>query len=256
MPDERVRAAAQAIIMAAGLGSRLGDLTTATPKALIEAGGRPLIDYALAFARRTGAARRIVVGGFCHAEVAARVTAQAPDAVVVENRDYRKGNLISMQTGAAALAPGGFLLMNTDHIYRPSIAGLVARASARAEAGGKVIAFCDFDRRLGADDMKVRIDGYRQVADMAKTLPAWDCGYVGMTYVPAARRAAYEAAAARVLAERGDAVHVESILVALAAAGTSPEISDISGHGWLEIDEPHERVHADAVLARERWWAD
>ena len=77
-----------------------------------------------------------------------------------------------------------------------------------------------------------------------------------MTYVPAARRADYEAAAARVLAERGDAVHVESILVALAAAGAPPEIADISGHGWLEIDEPHERAHADAVLARERWWAD
>jgi len=243
--------AGQAIIMAAGLGSRLKDLTTATPKALIEAGGRPLIDYALAFARQAGAARRIVVGGFCHADVAARVAARAPDAVIVENREFRKGNLISMRTGHAALAPGGFLLMNTDHVYRPTIADLVARACAGA---AEVTAFCDFDRTLGADDMKVRLDGARRVAEMAKTLPAWDCGYVGMTYVPAARRADYEAAAARVLAERGDAVHVESILVALAAAGAPPEIADISGHGWLEIDEPHERAQADAVLARERWW--
>ncbi len=251
--------AGQAIIMAAGLGSRLKDLTAATPKALIEAGGRPLIDYALAFARRAGAARRIVVGGFCHADVAARASAQAPDAVVVENREFRKGNLISMRAGHAALAPGGFLLMNTDHVYRPSIADVVARACAGA---AEVTAFCDFDRALGADDMKVRLEreapppgnGARRVADMAKTLPAWDCGYVGMTYVPAARRADYEVAAARVLAERGDAVHVEAILVALAAAGTPPEIADISGHGWLEIDEPHERAHADAVLARERWW--
>lgn len=245
--------AGQAIIMAAGLGSRLKDLTTATPKALIEAGGRPLIDYALAFALRTGAARRIVVGGFCHADVAARVAAQAADAVIVENREFRKGNLISMRTGYAALELGGFLLMNTDHVYRPTIAGVVARACASA---AEVTAFCDFDRPLGADDMKVRLDGARRVAEMAKTLPAWDCGYVGMTYVPAARRADYESAAARVLAERGDAVHVESILVALAAAGAPPEIADISGHGWLEIDEPHERAHADAVLARERWWAD
>jgi choline kinase len=245
--------AGQAIIMAAGLGSRLKDLTTATPKALIEAGGRPLIDYALAFARRAGAAHRIVVGGFCHADVAARVAAQAPDAAIVENHEFRKGNLISMRTGHAALAPGGFLLMNTDHVYRPTIADVVARACA---AAGEVTAFCDFDRALGADDMKVRLDGARRVAEMAKTLPEWDCGYVGMTYVPAARRADYEAAAARVIEERGEAVHVESILVALAAAGAPPEIADISGHGWLEIDEPHERAHADAILARERWWAD
>jgi choline kinase len=248
--------AGQAIIMAAGLGSRLKDLTAATPKALIEAGGRPLIDYALAFARRAGAARRIVVGGFCHADVAARVAAQDPDAVIVENPEFRKGNLISMRAGHAALAPGGFLLMNTDHVYRPSIADVVARACADAAGTGRVTAFCDFDRALGPDDMKVRLDPGRRVAEMAKALPAWDCGYVGMTYVPDARRADYEAAAARVLAERGDAVHVESILVALAAAGAPPEIADISGHGWLEIDEPHERAHADAVLARERWWAD
>ena len=243
--------AGQAIILAAGLGSRLGDLTAATPKALIEAGGRPLIDHALAFALRAGAARRIVVGGFCHAEVAVRVAARAPDAVVVENHEFRKGNLISMRTGHAALEPGGFLLMNTDHVYRPAIAGVVARACASAT---EVTAFCDFDRALGADDMKVRLDGARRVAHMAKTLPAWDCGYVGMTYVPATRRDAYAAAAARVLAERGDAVDVEAILLALADAGAPPELADISGHGWLEIDEPHERAHADAVLARERWW--
>ncbi|HWO22287.1 MAG TPA: NTP transferase domain-containing protein [Kofleriaceae bacterium] len=243
--------AGQAIIMAAGLGSRLKNLTKSTPKALIEVGGRPLIDYALLFARRAGAQRRVVVGGFGHKGVAARVAAQAPDAVVVENREFRKGNLISMRTGYAALAPGGFLLMNADHVYPPSIATVVARVCAAAR---EVTAFCDFDRHLGPKDMKVKLNSIRRVVEMSETLPEWNCGYVGMTYVPAARRADYEAAAARVLKERGAAVHVESILVALAAADAPPEITDVSGRGWLEIDEPHERAHADTVLASERWW--
>ena len=241
----------QAIIMAAGLGSRLKDLTTATPKALIEAGGRPLVDYALAFARAAGATRRIVVGGFCHDDVAARVRTVAPDAVIVENTDYKKGNLISMRTGERALEPGAFLLMNTDHVYKPTIADVVGNA---CRAATEVTAFCDFDRQLGPDDMKVQLDAERRVAAMAKTLTTWDCGYVGMTFVPAARRDDYFAAAMRCSVEQGDATHVESILVALARAGTPPQIADISGHGWLEIDEPHERAHADEVLARERWW--
>lgn len=237
--------------MAAGLGSRLGELTAATPKALIEAGGRSLIDYALAFAKAVGATRRIVVGGFCHADVAARVRAVAPGAVLVENTEYRKGNLISMRTGARALEPGAFLLMNTDHIYAPTIADVVGRACAAAT---EITAFCDVDRTLGPDDMKVGLDAERRVAAMAKSLPMWDCGYVGMTFVPAARREAYFATATRVSAEQGDAVHVEAILVGLAQAGTRPHIADVSGHGWLEIDEPHERAKADAVLAREHWW--
>jgi len=242
----------QVMIMAAGLGSRLKDLTTAKPKALIEAGDRPLIDYALAFAKAAGGQRRIVVGGFHHGDVAAQVARVAGDAVIVENTEYRKGNLISMLTGKRVLEDGSFLLMNTDHIYKPTIAAVVAAA---CQGATEVTGFVDYDRTLGADDMKVQLDANKHVAAMAKTLPAWDCGYVGMTFVPAARRADYFAAADRVLATKGDASHVESILVELAGAGKAPAIADISGHGWLEIDEPHERAHADEVLAREHWWA-
>lgn len=242
----------QVMIMAAGLGSRLKDLTTAKPKALIEAGDRPLIDYALAFAKAAGGQRRIVVGGFHHGDVAAQVARVAGDAVIVENAEYRKGNLISMLTGKRVLEDGSFLLMNTDHIYKPTIAAVVAAACKGAT---EVTGFVDYDRKLGADDMKVQLDANGNVAAMAKTLATWDCGYVGMTFVPAARRADYFAAADRVLATKGDASHVESILVELAGAGTPPAIADISGHGWLEIDEPHERAHADEVLAREHWWA-
>jgi choline kinase len=241
----------QTIIMAAGLGSRLKDLTVATPKALIQAGDRPLIDYALAFANGTGATRRIVVTGFHASDVAARVASQAPDAIVAENTEYKKGNLISMLAGAKALEPGAFLLMNTDHIYKPSISTIVAAACT----GDEITAFCDFDRTLGADDMKVKLDATRHVAEMDKKLPVWDCGYVGMTYVPASRRDEYFAAADKVRAELGEATHVEAILFHFGKIGKPPTIADISGHGWLEIDEPHERAHADEVLARERWWA-
>ena len=53
------------VLLAAGLGSRLGPLTRALPKALIQVAGRPLLLHALAFAERLRPSRIIVVGGFC-----------------------------------------------------------------------------------------------------------------------------------------------------------------------------------------------
>lgn len=241
----------QAIILAAGLGTRLGDLTVAEPKALIAVGGHALIDYALAFATAAGAEHRIVVSGFFHRELASRVGERDVDAVVVENSDFRKGNLLSLLAGRARLEPGGFLLMNVDHVYRPAIARLVVEVAERAR---EVTAFCDRDRTLGADDMKVRLDDSGRVAEMSKTLPRWDVGYVGMTWVPAARVAAHSDAAHHLLETAGESTHVEAVLVEMARRGEPPVIADISGHGWLEIDEPDERMRAEEVLRAESWW--
>ena len=237
----------QVIIMAAGLGVRLGALTESTPKALIRVAGKTLIERALIFAAQAGAERPIVVGGFCYADLLAHVAERDPGARAVENPDFRQGNLLSLQVGFRLLGAGGFLLMNCDHIYPRGVAQIVAETASSA---GEVTAFCDFDRTLGADDMKVELDSARCVAAMSKQLPRWDAGYVGMTFVPACRRDAYAAAVAGTRLELGPPAHVEAVLVHLARQGVPPRIADISGHGWYEVDEPHERERAERGLAQ------
>jgi choline kinase len=232
------------VLLAAGLGSRLGTLTRELPKALISVGGRPLLAHALDFAARLRPTRIVVVGGFGFPQVERELASFRGDRPVelVENTHFRDGNLVSLLTAKSRL-DDGFLVMNVDHIYRPAIADVVAGESER------VTAFIDTDRKLGDDDMKVERGPDGRVVAIAKTLTKYDCGYVGMTRVPGPMLGRYFAEADRALAEEGRAIHVERILARLAQTADAPACRDISGHGWLEVDTPDERAAAERALA-------
>jgi choline kinase len=246
-------------LLAAGLGSRLGSLTAELPKALIEVGGTPLLVHALRFAARLAPTQVVVVGGFHHERVAAEVARRqgSEQAIgglaltVVENRNFRQGNILSLEAARPHL-DDDFLLLNVDHIFRPSIAPLVAAPPDQA-SNQSVIAFIDTDRTLTADDMKVERDSGGRVLAISKTLTRFDCGYVGMTRVPGAALPRYFAEVDAARAAEGDTIHVERVLARLAQAGRPPVCRDISGHGWLEVDTPTERAHAEAALQQPGW---
>jgi choline kinase len=237
--------------MAAGLGSRLGGPTPALPKALIAVANQPLIAHALRFAAWLSPTRIIVVGGFGFDRLAAEIehqrkTANLPPIALVENRNFRDGNLLSLLT-ARPLIDDEFVLLNVDHIFRPAIAAVVAAPV------DDVTAFIDTDRILGDDDMKIERDGAGHVGRIAKNLTTFDCGYVGVTRVPRTALPGYFSQAEAAVAEDGRAIHVERILARLASVGTPPRCRDISGHGWLEIDTPDDRSRAEAALRQPGW---
>jgi D-glycero-D-manno-heptose 1,7-bisphosphate phosphatase len=66
-------AALPAVILAGGLGTRLGALTAATPKPLIPVCGRPVLDWILTSLARTGVRDVLLLVGYLGDQIAAHV---------------------------------------------------------------------------------------------------------------------------------------------------------------------------------------
>lgn len=228
------------IIMTAGQGLRLRPHTNDRPKGMVEVAGRPMLEYVIAFARRVGVSRIIVIGGFEAHTVKKYLDEKEPNIQFVETDLRTKGNLGTLMTALPTI-DDSMLLMNADHIYGLAIADKV---SAQCH---DITAFCDTDRTLGIDDMKVEAQN-DAINTISKKLKKWTHGYVGMTYVDKTMLPQYKFTAEQMLNESDGTVAVEAILGNLAAQGHRVAIGDISHVGWLEIDTPEELATAETSI--------
>ncbi|MAG11948.1 MAG: hypothetical protein CMI52_04045 [Parcubacteria group bacterium] len=231
-----------AILLAAGRGMRLKPYTHDRTKGLVEAAGRPLFDYVLNFLRDIGVDQIIVVGGFEAEKVRTYLNKNAPDVTFLKIDDVTKGNLGTLLTALPHMNDS-LLIINSDHIYKRSLASVIKK-----QCFG-ITAFCDTDRVLGTDDMKVKRFG-NNVKKISKQLIEWTNGYVGMTYIDKTKLPLYRATANKLYKDSDGTIAVEGILAQLADDEQDVHIGDISGHGWLEIDNEEELIAAERTIAQ------
>ncbi|TPE52737.1 nucleotidyltransferase family protein [Amaricoccus solimangrovi] len=117
-----------AMIFAAGLGTRMGELTRHRPKPLIEVAGRPLLARALDLTRAAGVARTVVNIHAHPDQMRAWLAAEAPEAVVSE-----EPALLETGGGLRAALPllghGPVFTLNADMVWRgPNPLDSLARA--------------------------------------------------------------------------------------------------------------------------------
>lgn len=230
----------QAVILAAGMGSRLGDLKRDRPKALVRVAGRELLLRVFDFLDHPAIAERIVVVGYEAERTEAFLRRHRPDATIVRNPHYTDGSIRSIEAALPAIH-GDVLVMNADHLYpRRLLDQLLPH-------GFGFTAACDFDRTLGPDDMKVKLGAERRLVRIDKALADYDGGYIGMTRIAASCVPAYRKAICAVRRGTGDAAAVERALGHLAEA-REVRVCDTSGIRWLEIDTPEDLARAEETL--------
>lgn len=229
------------IILAAGMGNRLGNLTEDKPKGMLQVNGKELILHAMDFLSSGDFSERIVIVGYHGDEFSAFLQKNLSDIRVITNPDYRLGSVRTIEKALPYLDEP-FLLMNVDHVYpRRMFSAIPVHHAGLA-------AICDSDRELAADDMKVALNREGKIARIDKALEEFDAGYIGMTWCGSDALETYREAIGHTIEAQGDSANVEAILARLAGEGHSIDICDFSGMGWLEVDTREDLAHAEHVL--------
>lgn len=106
-----------AIILAAGLGTRMRPITDTLPKPLVEVGGRPLIDYSLVALERAGVSRIVVNVHYLADELETWLKRRDPAILVSDERDRLLDSGGGVRRALPLLGNAPFLVLNADTFW-------------------------------------------------------------------------------------------------------------------------------------------
>lgn len=230
----------QGVILAAGMGSRLSSL--GSPKPLVDLCGKPLIEHVMERLHQAGVDRFVVVTGYDR-----QVLEPALDAIaarrgwvvaVAYNPEWRQPNGVSLLSARSLLAQR-FVLTMADHIVDPGLTRLVIDAALTDE---RPILGVDFDLNnpfVDMDDVTRVLVAGGAVTSIGKGLTPFN-GYD--TGVFLGTRGLIDTLA--MLHQSG----TPSLSDAVQAMAEPISAIDVSGHLWIDVDDPRAFAQARAIL--------
>jgi choline kinase len=247
----------KAIIVAAGMGSRLAPYTDDRPKTLVEINGKSILARQIDAYRAAGVSEFNIVRGYMKELI------QVPGARYFDNDQYRENNILVSLFHAEAAMDGGFLFSYSDIVFRPE----VVRAALDTEGDFALV----IDRRwheayVGRQHHPVeegevaRVDGDRVTLVGKKTVPPAEAAgeFIGLARFSAH---AVERMRARYherkqchwgqpygRAPRFEKAYLTDLLNDLIDSGEVMRPAFIDG-GWREIDTVEDLERAKPVVS-------
>jgi 1L-myo-inositol 1-phosphate cytidylyltransferase len=223
-----------AVILMAGIGSRLREIGKDVPKPLIQIAGRAVFSYTIDALERAGIETVHVITGYHREPLLAGLKPLIPAGMTlrsIHNPEWQKQNGVSVLAAKPHLL-SPFLLTMGDHLFGPLIVELAIK-----NADLKVLNVA-VDRKLDAifdldDAMKVRTSGDR-VVSIGKDLNDYDAIDTGLFVCPTEFFDYLEQAKSR---QGGTDCSLADGVRAMAADGKVNAI-DIGDAWWQDIDTP------------------
>ena len=242
----------RALILAAGDGGRLGDLTIDRPKPLVPLRGRPLIAYTLDSLAECGVIDVAVVVGYRARQVRAEVPELVRPGVrlsFIENTRFEEPASLSLAAAQSAFGDEPFLLVMADHM----VSARLLRRLLAAAASHPGTCFVAADSSPHAQDyideatkLVISSNGQAQrdaapVTAIGKGLGRWSALDTGAFVLSSDVWEAIEAAPA--------ACELSAVFGRLAVQGKLLA-ADVSGAFWYDIDTVADFAEAERLLSR------
>lgn len=237
MENGRVR---QAVILAAGNGSRLAKKTS-LPKPLVSVAGRALLDKILGQLNSAGIERVTVVVGHRAEEIQKYPLTGFPQSSIswVVNPRFDLPNGLSL-LAAENTVDSHFVLVMSDHLFQKSTLTDLMQKSVPAH-GGILAVDSKIDRVFDLEDATKVESHESRIRKIGKHLPAFDSIDTGMFLLSievfrAMRRSL----------NAGDA-SLSGGISALAQNG-GVEAWDIGARRWIDVDTPAAHSEAERLV--------
>lgn len=237
-----------AVILVAGLGSRLAPLTDDRPKALVDLGGESILQRAVRLLRSHGVSRVVLATGYRQDAIERVATGLGVEVTLVPNPDYANTqNSVSLALCADAVRGEGFFKLDGDVVFDP-------RVLERLEAAPAPLAVAvDGRRQLDEEAMKVLVAGDR-IQAFGKALPvASSAGEsIGIERLSAAAGAALFERLEEALAQgRTDAYYEEYYGQLVAEGRIVAQAVEVGDLAWTEVDDLNDLAVARSLVLRE-----
>ncbi len=237
------------IILAAGIGQRLGDSSEKRPKCLLEFNGKSLLQRHLENLHHYGIDDTVVVTGFESDMIKSVLSDIGAGGVdICFNPDFTKGSILSMFSGLNTLETNqDFILMDADVLYDHNILGRLINSDKEN------VFLLDQDFEMGDEPVKLCVRNehlieFRKQLDENLTFDFMGESVGFFKFTSATGKLLGLKADEYISRGEDEAPYEEIIRDLLLANPEQYSFEDISGLPWLEIDFPDDVVKAKDII--------